>query len=240
MKNGGPDRPTEGGGTRRHPAAPERPAWSSARVPRRVTALKRFLPIAAMILLGTAVVSAGLLFWRIHDAADEMGRVAHDMVVSHEKAHATELAESATRIASLAPSPELAARMVEVLDETGADEDIALFAADGRQVGGGPLTEEVARARIDEGPLAGGHVIVSRARSGGLDGGALAAAVEQERGELLDVLLVAAALALIASVVVTLLAGRIVGAAFRRVQLDLGIDVSELAATTSLSAIFWF
>jgi len=182
-----------------------------------VTALKRFLPIAAMILLGTAVVSAGLLFWRIHDAADEMGRVAQEMVVRHEQAHAAELAESATRIASLAPSPELAARMVEVLDETGADEDIALFAADGRQVGGGPLTEEVARARIDEGPLAGGHVIVSRARSGGLDGGALTAAVERERGELLDVLLVAAALALIASVVVTLLAGRIVGAAFRSV-----------------------
>jgi diguanylate cyclase (GGDEF)-like protein/PAS domain S-box-containing protein len=185
------------------------------RLQRRVTAFKRFLPIAALILLGTAAVSGSLLYWRIHDTADEMGRVAAQMVNRHEQAHAEELAQSAAHLASIAPSAALAARMVEALGKAGVDEDVALFAPDGRQLAGGNVLEEIARAPIDEGSLAGGHVAVSRIQSGGLDGAALTAAVERERRELLDTLLVASALAVIASLLVTLLAGRMVASAFR-------------------------
>jgi len=185
------------------------------RAPRRVTALKRFLPIAALILLGTAAISGSLVYWGIQDTADEIGRVAADVVGRHEQAHAEELAQSAAQLVSMAPSALLAGRMVETLGNAGIDEDIALFAPDGRQLAGGAVVQEIARTPIEEGPLAGGHVTVSRIQSGGLDGAALAAAVERERGELLNALMLASGLALIASLLVTLLAQRMVGAAFR-------------------------
>jgi len=165
--------------------------------------------------VGTTAASSSVLFWRIHDTADEMGRVAADMVDRHEQAHAEELAQSAAQLASMAPSAALAGRMVETLGQAGIDEDIALFAPDGRQLAGNPARQEVARASIDEGPLAGGHVAVSRIQSGGLDGAALTAAVERERADLIDALILASGLLLIASLLVTVLFSRVMAATFR-------------------------
>ena len=95
MKTGGPDRPKEGGGTKTAALAPGRTARGGVRASGRIITLKFFLPIAAAILVGTAIVAGGLLFWRIQDSADELGRAARTRVEQHSAEHAAELARGA-------------------------------------------------------------------------------------------------------------------------------------------------
>jgi diguanylate cyclase (GGDEF)-like protein/PAS domain S-box-containing protein len=178
----------------------------------RIITLKFFLPIAAAILVGTAIVAGGLLFWRIQDSADELGRAARTRVEQHSAEHAAELAAGAARLAAVASTRSDALAIIRALSET---TEISVFAADGTALVGGMAAAPVAEATIPGGPLAGGLISISDPEDMTPSDGDIASVVERQRRDLVTSLVLAAGLVLMASLLVALLAGRMVTGAFR-------------------------